>query len=156
MSKILCVARNYAAHAAELANPIPAEPFFFLKPWSSALFEGEGKIRIPEKENNAHHEVELGVFIGTRATRVSKSDAMSHVSGYCCAIDVTGRDMQTAAKAKGHPWTEAKGYDTFMPISSTFDVDDPSSLEVWLKVNGEDRQRDSTSLMLFGVPELIE
>ncbi len=91
-SKLVCVGRNYGRHAIELGNPIPTKPFFFLKPASSLLGQGQGPILIPPEEKDLNHEIELGVVIGKRATDVSAADADSHISGYVLALDMTGKN----------------------------------------------------------------
>eukprot|EP00971_Amphidinium_carterae_P179207 3554785-Amphidinium_carterae.1 len=106
----------------------------------------------------SHHELELGVIIGTPATRVAPEKALEHVAGYCLALDMTDRAGQDLAKKEGKPWTQAKGWDTSCPVSDMVPavrVPDPSQLSMWLKVNGEQRQACLTSNMILGVPELI-
>jgi len=158
---IAAFARNYVAHARELQNELPKEPFFFLKPVGSIVrHDAERKvIEIPTSAGEVHHEVELAVILGKKSSRVKKADAMNHIAAYALAIDVTGRTLQDKVKSKGHPWTKAKGYDTWCPMSQLVDakhISDPMDLEIWLKINGEDRQRDRTSLMIFPIPDLIE
>ena len=84
--------------------------------------------------------------------------AMESIGGYCIAIDMTARNMQDEAKKKGLPWTIAKGFDTFLPISNLIKkemIPDPHEVELYLKVNGEDKQRDGTGLMLFRIPRIL-
>ena len=104
---VACIGRNYAAHAKELNNAVPTKPFFFLKPPSSMITEGQIIQVVPGQD--VHHEVELAVIIGKQASRVLAEDAMEYVGGYALAIDLTARDVQAAAKKKGLPWTAAKG-----------------------------------------------
>jgi len=158
VGKIVCLLRNYRAHAAEMKSAPPKEPYFFLKPSTSIIHDG-GRIAIPPHSKNVHHEVELAVVIGKVAKGVSKASAMEHVSAYAILIDVTARDVQDEAKNDRRPWAAAKGFDTFCPISdavSAAKVPDPHNLGIWLKVNGEFRQRGSTSQMIFDVPTIIE
>jgi acylpyruvate hydrolase len=99
-----------------------------------------------------HHEVELGVVIGKKASQISAQQAMEHVAGYTLALDMTARDLQDEAKAKGLPWTEAKGHDTFCPVSDMIDkskIADPHNIELWLKVDGQLKQKGSTADMIF-------
>lgn len=158
----MCIGRNYVAHARELNNPVPGKPFFFLKPTSSLLpcsREQPGEIQAPPGVSELHHEVELAVVVGKKASRVNAEEAMDYVKGYAIALDVTARDLQEKAKASGKPWTEAKGYDTFCPIGNFVDkskVSDPHGLNLYLKVNGTMKQHDSTSLMIFRIPQLVE
>eukprot|EP01113_Clastostelium_recurvatum_P008916 TRINITY_DN1424_c0_g1_i1.p1 TRINITY_DN1424_c0_g1~~TRINITY_DN1424_c0_g1_i1.p1 ORF type:complete len:218 (+),score=68.11 TRINITY_DN1424_c0_g1_i1:144-797(+) len=154
--KIVAIGRNYAEHAKELGNAVPSKPFFFLKPTSSYIREGQN-IEIPEGAD-VHHEVELGVIIGKPGRDIPVDQAMDHVAGYCLSLDMTARNLQAEAKAKGLPWSAAKGYDTFCPISAFIPRDripDPSKVELWLNVNGKQRQRGTTDMMLFNIPSLI-
>ncbi|CAH9050492.1 unnamed protein product [Cuscuta epithymum] len=156
-TKIVAVGRNYAAHAKELGNALPKEPVLFLKPTSSYLENG-GTIEVPHPLESLHHEVELAVLIGKRARDVPEATAMEYVGGYGLALDMTAREIQSAAKSAGLPWTVAKGQDTFTPISSFLPpsmVPDPHDLELWLKVDGEIRQEGSTRDMIFKIPYLI-
>lgn len=156
-TKIVCVGRNYAAHAKELGNAVPKEPVLFLKPTSSYLENG-GKIEVPPPLESLDHEVELAVVIGQRARDVSEAAAMNYVGGYALALDMTARAIQATAKAAGLPWTVAKGQDTFTPISSVLPISmvpNPDDLELWLKVDGETRQQGSTRDMIFKIPYLI-
>ncbi|KAE9610033.1 hypothetical protein Lal_00006778 [Lupinus albus] len=156
-TKIVAVGRNYAAHAKELGNAVPKDPVLFMKPTSSYLENG-GTIKIPHNEGSLHHEVELAVVIGKKARDVPQSSAMDYVAGYALALDMTARDLQSAAKSAGLPWTLAKGQDTFTPISSILpktQVSNPDDLELWLKVDEEIRQKGSTKDMIFKIPFLI-
>ncbi len=156
---VVCIGRNYVEHASELGNAVPDAPFFFLKPPSAYLEEGCGAIEVPTEAESVHHEVELAVVIGSKARRVSAANADSYIAGYALAIDMTARSMQLDAKKAGLPWTRAKGYDTFLPVGKFLpkaNVEDPHDLNLWLKVNGDTKQSDSTSLMIFKIPELLE
>ncbi|GLT32520.1 hypothetical protein SLA2020_071830 [Shorea laevis] len=156
-TKIVAVGRNYVAHAKELGNAVPKEPVLFLKPTSSYLPNG-GTIEVPHLLNSLDHEVELAVVIGKKARDVPEDTAMDYVGGYALALDMTAREIQSVAKAAGLPWTVAKGQDTFTPISSVLSlsmVPDPDNLELWLKVDGETRQKGSTKDMIFKIPYLI-
>ncbi|KIM27558.1 hypothetical protein M408DRAFT_166659 [Serendipita vermifera MAFF 305830] len=155
--KIVAIGRNYAKHAKELGNAVPEKPFFFLKPTSSYLLNG-GKVEIP-RGVTVHHEVELGVVIGKTGRDISATQAEEYVAGYALGIDMTGRNVQDAAKKKGLPWTAAKGFDTFTPISGFIPksaVSDPSNLNLWLKINGAFKQNGNTGDMIFRIPQLIE
>ncbi|KAL4643002.1 hypothetical protein ACB092_02G060800 [Castanea dentata] len=156
-TKIVAVGRNYVAHAKELGNAVPKEPVLFLKPTSSYLGVG-GTIEIPHPLESLHHEVELAVVIGKKARDVPEASAMDYVAGYALALDMTAREIQASAKSAGLPWTVAKGQDTFTPIGSVLpkeSVPDPDNLELWLKVDGEMRQKGSTKDMIFKIPFLI-
>lgn len=103
----MAIGRNFAAHAAELNNAVPSEPFFFLKPTTSYVTD-DGDVEVP-RGSEVHHEVELGVVIGKGGRDIEEHEAMSHVAGYCLAVDYTSRNMQLAAKKKGLSWSAAKG-----------------------------------------------
>jgi 2-keto-4-pentenoate hydratase/2-oxohepta-3-ene-1,7-dioic acid hydratase in catechol pathway len=150
-SKVLCIGRNYAAHAKELGNDVPAEPMLFLKPPSS-LLDPTGTIRLPPESTRVEHEAELGVVIGRRARNVRKEDALAYVFGYTCVNDVTARDLQK----KDGQWARAKGFDTFCPVGPWIETElDPSNIAVRCRVNGATKQDGVTSNMIFDVPTLI-
>jgi len=157
--KIIAVGRNYAQHAKELNNPVPVSPVLFLKPTSSLLHEGpKSYIEIPHTCNDLHHEVELGVVIGKSGRDIPQDSAMSHVAGYVVALDMTARDLQDQAKKNALPWTVAKGYDTFCPVSSFIPktkLQQHDNVELWLKIDGVEKQRGSTKDMIFPIPFLI-
>ncbi|CAH1258072.1 oxaloacetate decarboxylase, mitochondrial-like isoform X2 [Branchiostoma lanceolatum] len=156
--KIVGVGRNYRAHCAELGNPVPKEPVLFLKPTTAYLPEGKGPTRGPPGCTELHHEIELGVVISGGGTNIPEESAMDHVGGYVLALDMTARDYQNIAKQKGIPWTWAKCFDTACPISEFVPkekVHDPQDLDMWLKVNGEVRQKTNTNDMIFTVPYII-
>eukprot|EP00118_Oscarella_pearsei_P004027 m.16724 g.16724 ORF g.16724 m.16724 type:complete len:221 (+) comp27092_c0_seq1:623-1285(+) len=155
--KIVAVGRNYREHAAELGNVVPSEPLLFLKPPSSYVQEGKA-IKVPPVCTELHHEVELGVVIGQSGSRVPEEKAMDYIGGYTLALDMTARDLQSAAKKKGHPWTVAKGYDTFCPVSrflTKAEVREPQNARLWLKVDGSTRQDGTTKDMIFNIPTLL-
>ncbi|GJQ14899.1 hypothetical protein GpartN1_g6690.t1 [Galdieria partita] len=157
-SKAICVGKNYEKHAREMGDMTTSrgEPIIFLKPSSSYLEQGS-PILLP-KGAQVHHEVELGVVIGATAQNVSVDRAIDYVQGYLCCLDMTARNWQSTAASKGEPWTLAKGCDTFLPMSHQIPkerIPDAQQLEIWLKVNGEYRQRGYTRDMIFSVPELI-
>jgi len=151
-TKIICVGLNYRHHAEEMNKPIPAEPLIFLKAPTALLAPGE-PIVLPEQSELVHHEGELAVVIGKRASRVTRSEAMEHVLGVTCMNDVTARDIQRREKGR---YTRAKGFDTFAPCGPSLRLGvDPGALEVTCRVNGVVRQRSVTSDMIFSVPEVI-
>lgn len=151
-SKIVCIGRNYAAHAKELGHEVPAEPLMFFKPPSSILDPGASVVLRAESEK-VEHEAELGVIIGKRASGISREEALSYVFGYTCINDVTARDLQK----KDGQWARAKGFDTFCPVGPWIETDlDPSDLHIRCLVDDDVRQDGRTSQMLFDVPTLIE
>jgi 2-keto-4-pentenoate hydratase/2-oxohepta-3-ene-1,7-dioic acid hydratase in catechol pathway len=150
-SKILCIGRNYAAHAKELGNDVPAEPLLFLKPPSS-LLDPEGTILLPKESDRVEHEAELGVVFAKKCRDVSREEALTYVYGYTCVGDVTARDLQR----KDGQWSRAKGFDTFCPVGPWIETElDPSRLPVKCRVNGVTKQDGVTANMIFDVPTLI-
>jgi 2-keto-4-pentenoate hydratase/2-oxohepta-3-ene-1,7-dioic acid hydratase in catechol pathway len=151
-SKIVCIGRNYRAHAAELGNQVPVEPLFFLKPPSSLLSASE-PIVVPEGVGRVDYEGEIGVVIGRDARSVSEADAWSYVSAFVPVNDVTARDLQ----AKDSQWTRAKGFDSFCPVGEPVPIDrvDAAGLEVFTRVNGAQRQHGKASDMAFSIPFLV-
>ncbi|KAI9098907.1 hypothetical protein DFS34DRAFT_642835 [Phlyctochytrium arcticum] len=155
--KIVAIGRNYAEHAKELNNAVPTKPFFFLKPTSSYI-HAPTPIEIP-KGCNVHYELELGVVINKSARDIQAKDAHSLIGGYCLALDMTARNLQEDAKKAGLPWSAAKGFDTFTPVSELVelgDVKDPHKLRLLLEVDGKKVQDGETSDMIFKIPQLIE
>jgi len=151
-SKIVCVGRNYAAHAAELGNEVPKEPLIFLKPPSSIIGSGD-PIMLPKYSNKVEHEGELGLVVGRKASHLSDNeDALSYLCGYTCVNDVTARDLQ-----KGDvQFTRAKGFDTFCPVGPHIETDlNPADVLVECRVNGATRQTGKTSLMIFPIEFIV-
>jgi 2-keto-4-pentenoate hydratase/2-oxohepta-3-ene-1,7-dioic acid hydratase in catechol pathway len=150
-SKVLCIGRNYAAHAKELGNEVPKEPLLFLKPPSALLAPG-GTVVLPPESTRVEHEAELGVVIGRRAKNVAHADALAHVFGYVAVCDVTARDLQK----KDVQFTRGKGFDTFCPVGPWIETEiDPSRAHVRCRVNNRVTQDGVTSNMIFDVPTLI-
>ncbi|MCA9589066.1 MAG: fumarylacetoacetate hydrolase family protein [Myxococcales bacterium] len=150
-TKVVCIGRNYAAHARELGNDVPSEPLLFLKPPSSIIGPRE-RVLLPPQSSRVEHEAELGVVISRRATDVSREDALSYVLGYTVVCDVTARDLQR----KDVQFTRGKGFDTFCPVGPWIETElDPSRVRVRCSVNGEVRQDGTTEHMIFDVPTLI-
>jgi len=151
-SKIVCVGRNYPAHAAEHGAEVPSEPLIFLKP-SSALIEDGEPIILPPQSSQVEFEGEIGVIIGRRARHVDEADAWDHVGALVPVNDVTARDLQR----KDSQWTRAKGFDTFCPVGRPVSARDvqPDGLEVVTRVNGEVRQSAKVGEMVFGIPLLV-
>ena len=151
-SKIVCVGRNYAEHAAELGNEVPKEPLLFLKA-PSALIRHDEPIRIPTQSSQVEHEGELAVIIGGACKDIrDDEDPFQYVRGYSCLNDVTARDIQR----KDVQFTRGKSFDTFCPIGPAIETDlDVSDIRVTCSVNGEIRQDGRTSQMVFPVDFLI-
>lgn len=152
-TKIVCVGRNYAAHARELGNVVPERPLLFLKPPSAIIANGESII-LPLDSQQVEHEGEIGVVIGQRVANVSEAEALTAVAGFVPLNDVTARDLQKLDVQ----FTRAKGFDTFCPIGDViplFKVNQWRDLEVICRVNGSIRQQGKASDMVFGIPMLI-
>ena len=156
---IFCIGRNYAEHAKELGNPVPTEPIIFLKPTSALCFSGDF-IELPARSSRVDHELEVVVAIGRGGKNISAAHAAEHIAGLAVGIDLTARDLQDKAKEKSLPWTLSKGFDTFAPVSEFVapprDAAELTKLEIELHVNGELRQKGSTSAMLNPIAKLIE
>ena len=150
-TKIVAVARNNPAHAAELGNDVPTHPMLFFKPATSVIGP-EDPIPLPEGSERIDHEGELAAVIGRLCRRVTEAEAPKYVLGYTCANDVTARDWQ---KADGQ-WARAKGSDGFCPLGPWIETElDASDTAVVARVNGEERQRGRTSDFVFSPAELI-
>ncbi len=151
-SKIVCVGRNYQAHAAELGNKMPDEPLLFLKAPSAIISSGED-IVLPSASQQVEHEGELGVVIGRVARNIARDeDPLSYVLGYTCVNDVTARDLQR----QDVQFTRAKSFDTFCPVGPWIETDlDPGNATVETRVNGEVKQKGNTADMAFPVAFLI-
>jgi 2-keto-4-pentenoate hydratase/2-oxohepta-3-ene-1,7-dioic acid hydratase in catechol pathway len=152
----LFVGVNYRDHVAELPPPwkMTAEPFVFSKLNSSIIGPGD-PIRLPSADASVDYEAELLVVIGERASRLTPENALDHVFGYTIVNDVTERAVQ----ATDNQLTMSKGMDTFCPMGpslvGTDEIEDPSELEIWTTVNGEDRQRSNTNQLIFSVVDLL-
>jgi len=153
-SKIVCVGRNYPAHAAEHGSEVPAEPLLFFKPPSSVIGPDEA-IVLPRQSNRVEHECELAVVMGRRCKDVSPADAWEYVLGVTCGNDVTARDLQRS----DNQWTRAKGFDTFCPVGpwvlAGVSAADVAQWNVSCRVNGDLRQQGNVGEMAFSPAELI-
>lgn len=150
-SKIVAVALNYKAHAAEQGKPLPAEPLIFVKPSTCVVGPGEA-IRIPPGVGRVDHEAEVAVVIGRTASHVPARDAAGYLLGVTALNDVTARELQ---RRIGH-YTRPKGYDTFAPVGPAIGLGlDPDDVAVRGWVNDELRQDSSTRDLIFPVPELV-
>lgn len=152
-SKIVCVGKNYAKHAAEMGGEVPKEPLIFLKAPSALIADGQ-PIEMPEWAGRVDYEGEIAVVIGRRATKISRDDAWDYVQGILPLNDVTARDLQKS----DNQWSRAKGFDTFCPVGTMVPLDrvDVGSLEVITRVNGEVRQQGPMTDMVFPVPVILE
>ena len=150
-SKILCVGRNYAAHAKEHNAEVPELPLIFFKP-PSAINHPDGEIILPHQSKHVEHEAELVVVIGKRGRNIIAEEAKEHIFGYSIGNDVTARDLQRTDRL----WTRGKGFDTFAPFGPWIDTEfNPSDAVVTCRVNGQMRQMASTRDMVFSVSTII-
>ena len=153
--QFIAIGLNYADHAAESNLPIPEEPVVFNK-WVSCIQGPNDPVIIPRNSQKTDWEVELGVVIGTEASHVSGTEALSHVAGYCVVNDVSERHWQ---QERGMTWDKGKGFPTFGPVGPWLvtpdEVGDPQNLAMWLSVNGKRLQDGNTRTMIFPVAEII-
>lgn len=150
-TKIICVGRNYAEHAAELGNEVPSEPLIFLKPPSS-IIGPDAPVVYPAISERVDHEGELALVIGRRVRNLREEDAASAIFGYTIANDVTARDLQR----KDGQWTRGKGFDTFAPVGPWVETDfDPANRQVRCLVNGAVRQDGNTALMIYSIGRVL-
>ena len=155
IGKFIAVGLNYSDHATESNMPIPKEPILFTKATTCLCGPNDDTIQ-PRDSTKLDWEVELGIVIGTKAQYVSEDRALDHVAGYCTINDVSEREFQLE---RGSQWDKGKGCDSFGPVGpwlvTTDEIADPQSLNMWLDVNGESRQRGSTRTMIFGCATLV-
>ena len=151
-SKIVCVGTNYYDHVQELDFDTPATPILFIKP-ATCVNDPEAIVVRPRSSQRLDYEGELAFVIGKTARRVPAAQAADYIFGYTILNDVTARDIQ----ADDGQWTRAKCFDGFAPIGPYLTTGiDPSNLELTTRLNGEIKQHSRTSLMMWGVPELLE
>ena len=162
--RIYCVGRNFAEHAREMGAAVPASkaergnPVFFMKPADAVVVDGV--VPYPPGTSDLHHEVELVVALGRDAPKgqLAADDAASLVFAYGVGLDLTRRDLQSAAKAKGLPWDTGKGFDHSAPVSALLpvaDAGDIESLMLSLDVNGARRQQSGLDQLIWNVPEIL-
>ena len=160
--RIYCVGRNYEEHAKEMGFTGREPPFFFMKPADAVLVVNAsetGEMPYPSLTQNLHHEIELVVAIGKGGKNIAATDAMSHVYGYAVGLDMTRRDLQNDMKKQGRPWCIGKGFDHSAPIGPITPAalaGDVANAEIYVQVNGEDRQRSNTSQLIWNIAETIE
>jgi 2-keto-4-pentenoate hydratase/2-oxohepta-3-ene-1,7-dioic acid hydratase in catechol pathway len=158
IGKIVCVGRNYAAHAKELGNEVPDKPVVFLKPASSVIYSGE-EIVYPSFSQDMHHEVELVLLIGTTVKDADEPTAENAIIGYSVGLDMTLRDVQGELKKKGSPWTIAKCFDTSCVLTEFISKQDYTltlNEDISLSVNDVKRQHEKLNLMLFKPVQLVQ
>lgn len=157
LGTIFCIGRNYKEHAQELGNQVPEQPIVFIKP-KSAVCYNLSEIILPEQSKDVHHEVELVLAVGKKTKQCPYENALDCIAGIGIGLDLTARDLQQKAKEKGQPWSIAKGFDTFAPISNFVPlnaVHSVQNLNLQLSVNNALRQTDNTSEMIFDCAYLV-
>jgi len=156
--RVYCVGRNYAEHAREMgSDPDREPPFFFAKPADAIVAEG-GDVPYPPATAALEHEIELVVVIAKAGCDIPVEEGLNHVFGYGVGLDMTRRDLQTAAKKTGRPWDMGKGFDHSAPCSAIQPADcigHPGAGAIWLKVNGEIRQSSDLAKQIWNVQETI-
>ena len=160
--RVYCVGRNYEEHAKEMGFTGREPPFFFLKP-ADAILAVEagttGHIPYPSLTKNLHHEIELVVAIGTGGKNIKGEDAHKHIYGYAVGLDMTRRDLQAEMKKAGRPWCIGKAFDHSAPIGPITPVaaaGDVNNAELYMQVDGKDRQRSNVAKLIWNVAETIE
>lgn len=157
LGKIVCVGRNYAAHAAELNNPLPSAPLLFMKPASAAVALDQ-PLRLPVGLGSVHHEMEMAILIGAPLRNAERAEIIAAIAGVGVALDLTLRDVQDQLKREGHPWERAKAFDGAYPLSGFVLAAglDLQNLTLQLWRNGKLQQDGNTGQMLFATLDLIE
>ena len=156
--RIYCIGRNYAEHAQEMGAAVErTQPMFFTKPADAVVTDG-AEVPYPSATQDLHHEVEMVVALAHGGRDIPLEQALDCVFGYGVGLDLTRRDLQAAAKAKGHPWDVAKGFDHSAPVSAlqpVAAVGHPQSARLSLEVNGTPRQQADIATMIFPVAAII-
>ena len=156
--RIYCVGRNYAEHAREMGAAVErGTPMFFMKPADALVIDG-ADVPYPPITQDLHHEVEMVLALGRGGRDLDAAAALDCVWGYGVGLDLTRRDLQAEAKAEGHPWDVAKGFDASAPISAlraVSDIGHPRAARLRLTVNGALRQEGDIADMLFGVADIV-
>ena len=155
--RIFCVGRNYAEHAIEMgSDPTREPPFYFTKP-ADAVLINDADMPYPPATKSLHHEMELVVAIGTGGKNIPVGEALKHVWGYCCGLDMTRRDLQNEAKKTGRPWDMGKGFDNSAPMGALVPAAgiDPTKGKIELTVNGKVVQTSDLSKLIWSVAEVI-
>ncbi|MDP3445607.1 MAG: fumarylacetoacetate hydrolase family protein [Ignavibacteria bacterium] len=158
IGKMVCVGRNYAAHAKELGNEIPEFPIIFLKPSSVVVYDGD-KVVHPSYSNDLHHEVELVLYIGEDIKDADDTTAENAIHGYAVGLDMTLRDLQNEFRKKGEPWTLAKCFDTAAVLSDVVLKKDyllKGNESISLSVNGTQKQNSKLDNMIFSPVKIVK
>ncbi|ADG79451.1 5-carboxymethyl-2-hydroxymuconateDelta-isomerase OS=Tsukamurella paurometabola (strain ATCC 8368 /DSM / CCUG 35730 / CIP 100753 / JCM 10117 / KCTC 9821/ NBRC 16120 / NCIMB 702349 / NCTC 13040) OX=521096 GN=Tpau_2853 PE=4 SV=1 [Tsukamurella paurometabola] len=151
-SKVICIGKNYAAHAAEMGGEAPKDPVIFIKP-NTSIVGPLAPIKLPRNSQQVDYEGELAVVIGQPCRDVAAARAKDVILGYTVANDVTARDQQ----AHDGQWTRAKSYDSFCPLGPWIETDfDPSDARIYTELDGEIKQDSRTSLMIHSIGDIVE
>ena len=160
--RIYCVGRNYVEHAKEMGFTGREAPFFFFKPADAAVVvpQGEtGTMQYPSLTKDLHHEIELVAAIGTGGRNIKAADAKKHIWGYAVGLDMTRRDLQGEQKKLGRPWEIGKAFEQAAPIGPIVpaaQAGDVENADIWVQVNGKDRQRSNVAKLIWNIGEIIE
>ncbi|WP_022980181.1 fumarylacetoacetate hydrolase family protein [Ideonella sp. B508-1] len=160
--RVYCVGRNYAAHAREMGfDPDREPPFFFCKPADAVVPVAQGEVLTldyPAETSNYHYEIELVAAIGKPGRNIPEDQALQHVFGYAVGLDMTRRDLQMDMRKMGRPWEIGKAFDRSAPIGPLVPAEvagDVHHADIWLQVNGQDKQRSSTAALIWSVAETV-
>jgi fumarylpyruvate hydrolase len=159
--RVYCVGRNYEDHAKEMGFTGRESPFFFLKPTDALVVVNAGEtgtLPYPSLTHNFHHEIELVVAIGKGGKNIQGEDAMAHIYGYAVGLDMTRRDLQNDMKKQSRPWCIGKAFDASAPIgpiTPLAQAGDIPQAEIFVQVNGSDRQRSQVSKLIWNIAEII-
>jgi fumarylpyruvate hydrolase len=160
--RVICVGRNYVEHAKEMGFTGREPPFFFFKPADAVVpvAAGEtGTIAYPSLTKDLHHEIELVACIGTGGRNIKAADARKHIWGYAVGLDMTRRDLQGDMKKQGRPWEIGKSFEQSAPtgpVTPAAQAGDIENAEIWVQVNGKDRQRSTVAKLIWNLGEIIE
>jgi fumarylpyruvate hydrolase len=160
--RVICVGRNYVEHAKEMGFTGREPPFFFFKPTDAVVPvpAGEtGTIAYPSLTKELHHEIELVACIGTGGRNIKAADARKHIWGYAVGLDMTRRDLQGEMKKQGRPWEIGKAFEQSAPtgpVTPAAQAGDIENAEIWVQVNGKDRQRSTVTKLIWNLGEIIE
>lgn len=157
VNTIYCLGRNYAGHAREMGAEAPAEPVVFIKP-ATAIMNGDTPISLPSFSNDIHYEIELIVLVDDVPKNILLNDAQKYIMAYGVGLDLTARDIQSAAKKKGLPWTLAKGFDGSAPVSHFIKTDNnlvTMNTMLRLTINNQIKQQDIIGNMIFPITAII-
>ena len=160
--RVYCVGRNYVEHAKEMGFTGREPPFFFLKPADAVVVVNAGEtanVSYPVMTKDYQHEIELVVAIGTGGKNIKAADAKKHIYGYAVGLDMTRRDLQGEQKKLGRPWCIGKAFDQSAPcgpITPAAQAGDVANAEIYIQVNGKDKQRSNVAKLIWNIGETIE